>query len=100
MQIRASLLNHPIRVVSIDEATALGAAMLGGIGARVYPSLADAISSIRLTDTIVTPDPALAANYDELFKQVYCHYYPAVRPLSHTIYALQHRAITGTAHES
>lgn len=100
MQIRASLLNHPIRVVSIDEATALGAAMLGGIGARVYPSLADAISSIRLTDTIVTPDPALAASYDELFKQVYCHYYPAVRPLSHTIYALQHRAITGTAHES
>lgn len=89
MQIRAAVMNHPIHVVSIDEATALGAAMLGGIGAGVYQSTDEAIANIRFTTTIVAPDLEMAAFYDRLFSDVYLQYYPAVRSLSHHIQALQ-----------
>lgn len=99
MQIRAAILNRTIQIVSIDEATTLGAAMLGGIGAGVYASTADAIAHIRFTSTAIDPDPAMAAIYDRIFREVYRQYYPAVRPLSHRIYAIQHSQPDGERNE-
>ena len=49
MQIKASVLNQPIHVMSVEESTALGAAVLGGIGAGVYSGVADAIASLQLS---------------------------------------------------
>jgi xylulokinase len=88
MRIKASVYNQPLRVVSIDEATALGAAMLAGIGAGVYEDVADAVQSVRYTTTVIEPEPAAAEFYERGFNQVYRALYPAVRELHHAIVGL------------
>jgi xylulokinase len=85
MRIKASVYNRPLRVVSIDEATALGAAMLAGLGAGVYTDVAGAVRSIRYTTTVVEPEPATADFYARSFEQVYRALYPSVRDLHHAI---------------
>jgi ribulose kinase len=75
-------------VVSIDEATALGAAMLGGIGAGIYTNYTEAAATIRYTTTYLEPTPAAAAFYAQAYQNVYTQLYPAVRSLHHTIAAL------------
>ena len=52
MQIKASVLNQPIHVMSVEESTALGAAVLGGIGAGVYSGVTDAIASLQLSGDV------------------------------------------------
>lgn len=88
MRIKASVYNQPVRVVSIDEATALGAAMLAGIGAGVYTDVADAVQSVRYTTTVTEPEPVAAKFYEQGFNQVYRALYPAVRELHHAIVGL------------
>ena len=90
MQIRASVLNRTIEAADMDEATALGAAVLAGIGAGVFASAADANARLRYTRTAIDPDPALAALYEHLYHRVYQKLYPAVRDLHHAIYDVQH----------
>lgn len=53
MQIKASILNQTLNVVSVKEATALGAAVLGGVGAGVYPVQ-------RLCANFITPKREIA----------------------------------------
>lgn len=89
MQIKASVYNQAIRVVSIDEATTLGAAMLGGIGAGVYTDTADAVASVRYTTTLIEPIQEEADFYDRSFSTVYRQLYPAVKSLHHAISELQ-----------
>ena len=88
MRIKASVYNQPLRVVSIDEATALGAAMLAGLGAGIYTDVADAVRSVRYTTTVIEPEAAAASFYERGFHQVYCALYPSVRELHHAIVGL------------
>ena len=88
MQIKANVYGQPLQVVSIDEATALGAAMLGGIGAGIYTNYTEAAATIRYTTTYLEPTPAAAAFYAQAYQNVYTQLYPAVRSLHHTIAAL------------
>lgn len=83
MQIKANVYGQPVQVVSIDEATALGAAMLGGIGAGVYTSYMDAAATIRYTTTQI--EPSSTAFYTHAYQTVYAQIYPAVRSLHHAI---------------
>ncbi len=89
MQIKASVLNQNYRVVSIDEATALGAAVLGGLAAGVYQDVHDAVSHMRYTVTEVAPIPEQAEHYSAIYEQVYRHIYPTLRALNHATYRLQ-----------
>ena len=43
MRIKASVTNLSHHVIAAEEATALGAALLGGLGAGVYPDVDEAI---------------------------------------------------------
>lgn len=88
MRIKASVYNQPLRIVSIDDATALGAAMLAGLGAGVYRDVADAVHSVRYTTTVIEPEPAAAAFHEQGFHQVYRALYPAVRDVHHAIAGL------------
>jgi len=89
MRIKASVYNQPLRIVSIDEATALGAAMLGGLGAGLYTNVQAAVQTIRYTTRSTEPVAADAAFYARAFERVYQKIYPAVREIHHTIAALQ-----------
>ncbi|MBX3011576.1 MAG: hypothetical protein KF832_08705 [Caldilineaceae bacterium] len=79
--IKASILNHPLTVVSAKESTALGAAILGGVGAGVYPNLPTALTQLRFEQTTIAPVATDAAFYEAAFQAVYQHLYAALRPL-------------------
>lgn len=85
LRIKASVLNHPLRVADVHEATALGAAILGGVGAGLYPDVASAARSLHFSYTEIHPDHVSARYYDRAFRQVYQPLYTSLRPLHHQI---------------
>jgi xylulokinase len=90
LRIKADVLGQPIWVDNIEESTALGAAMLGGLGAGVYRDVAHAIAHIKRSEHMVAPQPDGQAYYEHHFHVVHRQLYAALRPLNHSIYELQH----------
>ena len=88
IQIKASVMNVQLHVLGIEEAVALGVAMLGGIAAGVYRDAAEASAAIERPADIVEPVVDDVALYDELFHSVYEGMYPALRPLNHQLHAI------------
>ena len=67
-QIRADVFGVPVVVPKISEATALGAALLAGIGASVYGGFKDAMARAALQGiTVYEPDREAAGRYSELY---------------------------------
>jgi xylulokinase len=85
LRIKASILNQPLTVVSVKEATALGAALLGGVGAGVYQDLAEALGQVRYDQVEVLPTADEASFYEAAFQAVYRPLYATLRPLHHAI---------------
>ena len=85
MQIKATILNQPIEIVDITEAVTLGAALMGGLGAGVYPDIDTALQAVHYQQKQVQPQPEYSVQYNRLYEQVYCQIYPALRSLHHTI---------------
>lgn len=85
IQIKANVMGRTFSVIDVEEAGALGAAMLGGLGAGVYPDAETAIAGLRYDRFDVEPVPEAAAHYETIFRQVYQHLYPAIAPISHAI---------------
>jgi xylulokinase len=89
MQIKASVMNLSHRVIEAEEATALGAALLGGLGAGVYRDVDEAVAAMRYGQRQVEPEPGQVEMYETIYQRVYRGFYPAVAPLSQTISDLQ-----------
>jgi xylulokinase len=62
-ELKAALLNLPIRLLDTPEAVALGAAMLAGLSAGVYPNAARAITATQRPNETIRPDPHLVREY-------------------------------------
>ena len=88
IEIKASVMNACHHVLDLDEASALGAAMLAGMAAGIYASAEDAIASVRYRSNRVSPDPDAVGRYDTLFTDVYQHLYGALQPLHHRLFDL------------
>jgi|CZCA01.1.fsa_nt_gi xylulokinase len=73
LAIKACVLRMPIEVPQVDEAVALGAALLAGIGSGVYEDTEDALAKARPVRRIVLPDESLSQVYIDAF-----HTYTAV----------------------
>jgi xylulokinase len=89
MEIKASVTNLPHQIVDAEEATALGAALLGGLGAGVYGSVDEARAAMRYGQNDVAPDTANVAIYETIYREVYRRFYPTIAPLSQAISDLQ-----------
>ena len=89
MQIKANVYGRPVTIAKTEEAVALGAAILGGLGAGIYADLDDVITRIRINTKMVDPDPRLATRYADLFENVYKHLYPPLSDLSQRIHRTQ-----------
>lgn len=89
MRIKAAVSGQTQTVAEVEEATALGAAVLGGIGAGVYRDAAGALATLSLPTRAVEPDPGLVPFYDRLYREVYDGFYRAVRPLHHALAGLR-----------
>lgn len=97
LRIKASVMKSTLQVLDVEEGTALGAAILGGLGAGIYRDIPDALAAIRRGARAVEPDSNAMVFYDTYFRDVYQHLYEALRPLNHRIHAL---TIGDTAEES
>ena len=68
-RILADVLGRPVRVPRVKESTALGAAMLAGVGASLFPDLAAAASQIVSFDDTIEPDPHTHSLYLDLYRK-------------------------------
>jgi xylulokinase len=98
MRIKASVSNLNHHVVNAEEATALGAALLGGLGAGVYDNVDDAVGAMRYGQQSIAPEPSEAPVYETIYREVYQRCYPSVAPLSQTISDLQSTMTVGRDH--
>ncbi len=67
-QIVADVTGKPVKVPVVKEATALGAAILAGVGVGIWSSVEEAAAATVKWDKTYQPDPANKAVYDELYK--------------------------------
>jgi xylulokinase len=83
-QIQADAFGTPITRMRVEEGPALGAALLAGVGAGVYPDVAAAVDATVATAGSVDPDPAGVAAYNKGYA-VYRTLYPALKPAFNTL---------------
>ncbi len=83
-QIKADVLNRPLQRVADAETTLLGAALLGGIAAGVWPGPAEAAACAAKVHTHepVEPNPKTAETYEQLYS-LYTSLYPSLRDVFH-----------------
>jgi xylulokinase len=85
MQNKADVCGRVIEAPKIEEATALGAAMLAGTGVGLYKDLDEAVSRVQKPGEIFEPDLKLTSVYQEYF-EIYKEIYPALKPVNKRIY--------------
>jgi sugar (pentulose or hexulose) kinase len=72
LQIKADVLNCSLRIPPIEEASLLGAALCAGIGAGIYASAEEAVTTTTsLTATHVEPDQLRHLEYRRLYELGY-----------------------------
>jgi xylulokinase len=89
MNIKATVMNQEITVSGIEEATSLGAAILGGVGAGIYRDIPSALEEVHHDKNTVEPTPDEVPFYDAAFRKVYANLYPTLRNIHHEIEDLQ-----------
>jgi xylulokinase len=77
-QMLADVYGCPVKTVASKEGPALGAAILAGVGAGLYPNVQEACRRMIQTNPAQRPDAQAAERY-ERFYQVYQSLYPALR---------------------
>ena len=84
LRIKASVYRRPIVAAEMAEATALGAALLGGLAAGIFPNLATALAGLT-TENARRPagDRLESTSYEAQYRAVYRPAYAALRPLHH-----------------
>ena len=67
-QIIADVLGIPVKVPRVKESTALGAAMLAGVGAGLYSDIQSAARQVVGFETTIQPNPSTHSLYLELYE--------------------------------
>ncbi len=78
-QIRADVLNMDLKRLTFLDTGVLGAAILAGAGAGLFPSIPRAAQQMVKVDRIFKPDPAFRERYDTLIS-LYETAYRALKP--------------------
>jgi xylulokinase len=89
LAIKAAVSAQPLIVVEEPEATALGAALLGGVAAGIYPNLDTALGRLDRPVHTVEPDADLAATYARLRTTVFEHVHGAISPINRDLEAFR-----------
>jgi xylulokinase len=77
LQLKADICRVPLRVPQVTDAACLGAAILAGVAAGVYPDFATAVKNTVRLKRRVKPDKRDAAAYEKRY-QLYKQIYPAL----------------------
>ncbi len=86
-QIQADIYGKELVTLRTSEGSAFGAALLAGVGARIYSSVEESAREAIQVGERLAPRPDFARVYDRQY-QVYRSLYPAVRDLAHQLAAL------------
>lgn len=81
MRLKACLFGREVETLAMPEATALGAALLGGLAAGLFPDLAAARAGLRAERRLVAPDPAWPEPGRRARLEAYAAAYAALRPV-------------------
>jgi xylulokinase len=84
LSLKSTISQKVVEVPQVEEATLLGAALLGGIGAGVFRSHKEASAAVYHLGRSYSPDPDLTGKYAEIY-QTYLAIVPLVRELSSRI---------------
>jgi xylulokinase len=77
---KADVTGRTVRVLTADEATALGAAMLAGVGEGTFRDLDEAVDRLTVLEPrAYDPDPSTRAAYDDAYGR-YRALFDAVEP--------------------
>ncbi len=90
--IKASAFGRPVTVVDVSEATALGAALLGGVAAGLWPNLEAALAALNRREHVVEPDERLVGLYRELRHSVFDGLQPTLWPVDSELVKIAERA--------
>jgi xylulokinase len=88
MEIKASIYRQPIIANDMPEATALGAALLGGLAAGLWPTMDVAVAGLARSYRRIEPVPAWMDIYERKYQQVFRKAYDTLRPLNHALHEL------------
>ncbi len=80
LSIVASVLGIPLELTAVEEGSAFGAALLGGVAAGAFTDVHEAVVSCVRVRGRVEPEPAWREAYEAGYAR-FCAAYPAVRPL-------------------
>lgn len=67
-QIQADVYGRPVELLEHDDSTALGGALLGGVGAGVFSSIEEGVSAMVRPSCAIDPDSSRHALYGELYQ--------------------------------
>ncbi len=87
-QIQADIYGKEVVTLRTSEGSALGAALLAGVGAKIYASVEESAREAIQVKEQMAPRPDYVAVYDQYY-QVYRRLYPAVQELSHALARLE-----------
>jgi xylulokinase len=76
-QMQADIYGKPVSKLGVGEATVLGAAILGGVGAGVFSSIEEGVAEMVRIDEQYEPNPQNHAVYNEIYA-IYRNLYSAV----------------------
>jgi xylulokinase len=79
-QIQADIYGHEVEIVEAEEGAAYGAAILAGVGAKLWPSVDSACSSVVRVATRVKPQPETVALMNKQYA-AFRRVYPATRKI-------------------
>jgi xylulokinase len=80
LQLKADICRVPLRVPRVTDAACLGAALLAGVGAGVYPDLQAAVAQTVHLERRVEPQAEGVAAYEARY-QLYRQVYPTLKAL-------------------
>jgi xylulokinase len=84
LQLKADICNTPLRVPAVTDAACLGAALLAGVGASVYPDLTAAVADTVQWRRRVEPSATMLSAYDQRYA-LYCSVHPLLARLLHDL---------------
>jgi xylulokinase len=95
--IKANAFGRPVTVVDVTEATALGAALLGGVAAGLWPTLEGALSALDRREHVVEPDDKLVRLYKNVRLSVFDQLQSALWPADSALTRIAEGAPRSTA---
>jgi xylulokinase len=85
MQLKSDMLGTEVEVPDIEEATPLGAAMIGGIGVGIFKDFKDAFDKIKRKIKRYYPDEKNHRLYLDYYNEIYSKIYPSCKDINTSI---------------